>query len=93
MQECFKNKAVPRRMNITFVVLVPKTDHPTNFNHFRPISLCNFNYKTVSKIITSRMTDIVEIIISPQQGTFVRGRWIAENTVIAQELIHNLRKH
>lgn len=32
-------------------------------------------------------------MVSPNQGAFVRGRWIAENSVIAQEVIHKVRKH
>ncbi|KAH7542921.1 hypothetical protein FEM48_Zijuj02G0126500 [Ziziphus jujuba var. spinosa] len=27
-------------------------------------------------------------IVSPNQGAFVKGRWIADNTVVAQEIIH-----
>lgn len=73
VQECFKNIAVPRRMNQTLVVLIPKSDHPTNANHFRPISLCKFNYKIVSKIITNRMTDIMDRIVLPHQRAFVWG--------------------
>lgn len=93
VQECFRNRVVPRKINRIFVVLIPKVEHTTNFNHFRPISLCNFIYKIVSKIITSRLMNIMDIIISPHQEAFVRGWWIAENTVVAQELIHKLKKH
>lgn len=39
------------------------------------------------------MINIIDRIVSPQQRAFVRGRWIAENTVVVQELIYKLRKH
>lgn len=70
-------------MNRTFLVLIPKTKQPIFFNHFRPISLCKFAYKIISKIITERMGKLMGRIISPNKGAFVEGRWIAENSVIA----------
>ena len=32
-------------------------------------------------------------MIAPNQGAFVEGRWIAENTVNAHELVHKVKKH
>lgn len=52
--ECFRLCHIPHGINITFIVLVPKTKHSINFNHFRPISLCNFVYKIISKILTKK---------------------------------------
>nr|XP_048330864.1 uncharacterized protein LOC125422764 [Ziziphus jujuba var. spinosa] len=92
-QECFRLQRIPSSMNETFIVVIPKINQPQNFNHFRPISLCNFVYKIVSKILAGRLSNVIEKIISPHQGAFVKGRWIAENTVIAQELVHKIRKH
>lgn len=31
--------------------------------------------------------------IFPNQGAFLQGQWIAENTVVAQEIVHKIRKH
>lgn len=42
-------------------------------NHFRLISLCNFSYKVVSKILVIRMKHLVLRIISPNKGVFVWG--------------------
>lgn len=67
--------------------------HAVSFKNFRPISLCNFTYKVVSKIITTRMGKIINNIISPNQGAFVKGRWIADNSVIAQEIAHKVNTH
>ena len=38
--------------NSTFLALIPKIDQPLSFEDFRPISLCNFVYKTIGKIIS-----------------------------------------
>jgi len=42
-------------LNATFVALIPKDLKPASFNDFRPIALCNFVYKLISKIITNRL--------------------------------------
>ena len=93
VQECFRLRKISSGINRTFVVLIPKTKHANSFKNFRPISLCNFSYKIIAKIITERLAKILDRLISPNQGAFVRGRWIAENTVVAQELIHTIKKH
>ena len=45
-------------LNLTFVALIPKQPkqpNPYSFSEYRPISLCNFAYKVISKIIAGRM--------------------------------------
>ena len=44
---------IPAVFNSTFLVLIPKIDHPLYFEDFRPISLCNFVYKIIGKITLS----------------------------------------
>lgn len=46
----------------------------------------------VAKIIANRLNPIPEKLISPNQRAFMKGRWIAENTVIAQEVVHKVKK-
>lgn len=42
-------------LNSTFFVLIPKKDHPTSFNDYTLIFLCNTLYKIVSKTIANRL--------------------------------------
>lgn len=53
--------------NMTFIVLIPKTDKAYNFNHFHTISLCNFTYKVVAKILAPRLNDFLGKLIFPNQ--------------------------
>lgn len=39
-----------------------------------------------------RLASLLGNLISPNQWSFVKERWIAENTVLAQEVIHKLKK-
>lgn len=80
-------------MNCTFIVLIIKNDKAINFNNDRPISLCNFIYKIVSTILGSRICRILKWIISLNQGAFIKGHWIIENTILAQEILHMIKRH
>ena len=57
--------------NSSFLDLIPKEKGATNFNRFRPISLCNTGYKIITKIMANRLKKILPKLISEKQGGFV----------------------
>ena len=67
--------------NSTFLALIPKEANPSSFDHFRPISLCNASYKIFSKLLANRLKPLLEKLISPFQGGFVKGRHILDNVI------------
>ena len=67
-------------------------DHPTSIKIFRPISLCTVAYKTVTKIIATRLQELLPELIVPHQTSFVPGRHIVDNIIIAQEVVHSMRR-
>jgi hypothetical protein len=75
--------------NSTFLALIPKEANPVTFDHFRPISLCNASYKILSKLLANRIKPLLEKLISPSQGGFVKGRHILDNVILVQETIHS----
>lgn len=82
------------RLNATHVVLIPKVQNPENVNLSRPISLCNYSYKILSKVMANRLRPLLLTLISTTQNTFVAGRQIQDNIGIAHEIFHffKLRK-
>lgn len=67
VQECFKLGQIWMSANRTYIVLIPKVAQATNLNHFPLISLCNFLYKIVAKIIVERLNKVIGKIISFNQ--------------------------
>ncbi len=92
VQSFFRDGCLLKQLNHTFITLIPKRLGACNFNHFKPISLCNFYYKIISKILVLRLRPILPKLIDPSQTAFVPKRWIAENMVLAQEVVHSFNQ-
>ena len=65
-------------LNATFITLIPKSDKPSSFSDFRPISLCNLVYKVISKLVAARLKPILDKAISWNQFGFLHNRKIVE---------------
>ena len=55
---------IPAVFNSTFLTLIPKIDHPLSYEDFRPISLCNFVYKIIGKLISIQIKKVLGRCIS-----------------------------
>ena len=94
MTKGFLHKAkVGGSTNSTFLALIPKEANSVAFDHFRPTSLCNVSYKILTKLLANRIKQLLEKLISPKQGGFVKGRHILDNVILVQEIIHSSQQH
>ena len=57
--------SLPKEVNCSLIVLIPKISNPTTVNHFMPISLCNVVYKITSKLLVDKLRPMLDKIISP----------------------------
>ncbi|KAB1203090.1 hypothetical protein CJ030_MR8G005522 [Morella rubra] len=88
----FVSGFLSREINHCHVVLIPKRECPSQVSQFRSISLCNVVSKLISKILANRMRLVIDKLILPLQAAFVPGRTIHENSILAHESFHVLRK-
>ncbi|XP_022037240.1 uncharacterized protein LOC110939954 [Helianthus annuus] len=88
----FESGRLLQEINHTFLALIPKVATPSIVTDYRPISCCNVIYKGISKIITNRILEGLNEIISENQSAFVPGRRISDNILLTQELMHNYHR-
>jgi hypothetical protein len=92
VQNFFRSGFLLKELNHTHLALIPKIENPSKVSHFRPISLSNFAYKIISKILANRLKPLLKKIISPHQSAFLQGRSIHDNSILAHELFHSMKK-
>ena len=80
----------PRHTNETYICLVLKTKNPQKITEYRPINLCHVLYKIISKVLANRLKKILPEVISESQSTFVPGRLITDNVLVAFESMHSI---
>ena len=93
VESFFKSGCMLREINCTIIALVPKVLNPESMHDYRPISCCNTIYKCISKIIATRIKQCLLEIINPSQSAFVKGRSIADNVLITQDLMCNYHRN
>ncbi|XP_072077756.1 uncharacterized protein [Arachis hypogaea] len=76
----------------TLVVLIPKVDNPSRMKEFRPINLYNVIYKIITKVVVERLRPFLQDIIGPLRGGFIPGRGTPDNIIVAQEVLHFMKK-
>jgi hypothetical protein len=92
VNQVWVNPSLISFINNTLIVMIPKVDKPEFVSQFRPISLCNVVYKIISKVIVRRIKPFLNDVISPYQSSFILGRSIHHNIIVAHEMVHSMSR-
>lgn len=84
VRKVFENGDLEDFFNKTLIVLILKVAAPELLSQFRLISLCAVPYKILSKVIVNRLKPRMSILVAENQTSFVEGRHIMDNVVIAK---------
>ncbi|VFQ94511.1 unnamed protein product [Cuscuta campestris] len=89
-QEFFIGIPIPKSYGSTFLTLIPKTDNPTSFGEYRPISLSSFMSKINTRILADRLQNLLPKFISSEQTGFQRGMGVDEQILLVEEMVHKI---
>ncbi|KAK1314810.1 hypothetical protein QJS10_CPA01g01582 [Acorus calamus] len=92
VQSFFRDGKLLKQLNTTFISLIPKSQNADSLEQYRPISLCNTIYKLITKIMATRIQDVLPSLISSNQSAFIKGRKVSHNILLAHELITILHR-
>jgi hypothetical protein len=74
-----------RSLNSAYITLLPKHEAAQNVKDFRPISLVRSFAKLVTKILANRLAGWLQQMVSPNQLTFIKKRFIQDNFILVQQ--------
>nr|GEU74338.1 transposon TX1 uncharacterized [Tanacetum cinerariifolium] len=67
----FSSGKFPQGVNFAFITLIHKVSNPLFIKDYRHISLIGLHYKIVAKILSNRLSKVINSIISPEQSAFI----------------------
>lgn len=70
--ELFNLGQMPKSITSSFLALISKIANPQGFNDFRPIFLIGSMYKTITKMLASRLKVVIGKLISQNKTTFLK---------------------
>lgn len=91
MSDFHRNGRLNACIQENFICLVQKKENVTLVKDFRPISLTTLAYKVVAKVLSERLKQVMDAIISPTQSAFIEGRQILDPILIANEAVEDYR--
>ena len=89
----FENEKLTLTMRRGIIVLIWKCNEREYLKNWRPISLLNCDYKIITKILASRISDFIPKIIHPNQKCSVKGRSIHDGTSLIRDLIEYVNRN
>ncbi|KAH1074705.1 hypothetical protein J1N35_027033 [Gossypium stocksii] len=92
MSDFYRSGKLESSINCSFIALIPKMENPCEIADFHPICLVSSLYKIIAKILSRRLREVIGDLVSETQCAFIRGRQIFDGILIANEVIHSMKK-
>ncbi|KAL9673479.1 hypothetical protein QQ045_029737 [Rhodiola kirilowii] len=86
--KCLNEGILNPVINETLIVLISMVRKVVKVEELRPISLCNVIMKIITKALANRLKSVLPSIISQSQSTFIQGRLITDNIMVAHVVAH-----
>lgn len=91
IQDFGESLVLPRGVNSSFIALIPKVTNPVSVKDYRPINLINSSMKILMKLLSSRLSQYMNVLIGDLQSGFMKGRQAAESIMVVKEIAHSIQ--
>ena len=78
---------MPESMRQAVITCIYKKGKMEDITNWRPISLLNYDYKILTKLLANRLQNSLADIISTEQTAAIKGRTIIENLQLNRDII------
>lgn len=92
MQKVHSNSRFVKGFNPSFLCLIPKCPSPSSIEEYRPIFLISSAYKIIVKTLADRLSKVIDVVVSNNQTTFIKGRHIMDGILILNEALDEAKK-
>lgn len=80
------------RVNSSYICLILNCRNATTLKNFRPIGLCNTQYKIIMNLISNRIKPFLQSLIVHNQDNFLSNKRTFDNVIIVLEYIDHFKK-
>jgi len=88
LAEAWKEANIKGRLwesaRLSLIRLIYKKSDRERVTNYRPISLCNVDYKIIAKVIAMRLQEVLGEVIDEEQTGFIKERDIRINVAVAR---------
>jgi Reverse transcriptase (RNA-dependent DNA polymerase) len=80
------------KLNLASICLIPRKTEAKFITNYRHISLINYSFKIIIKLLADILATVMDSLIDHSQTTYIKCRYIMANVVYAYEVLHQVRK-
>ncbi|CAI5479578.1 unnamed protein product [Closterium sp. Yama58-4] len=92
MAKSFESSAsLPVEVKEAVTILLHKKGDKEQLNNYRPITLLNFTYKVLARVVADRMKSVLHMVISPEQYGFIPGRRLSDAVALVADIIEGAK--
>ena len=84
---CYQNGLLAPSQRTALISTIFKKGDRLDLGNWRPISLCNIDYKIITKVLSLRLVGVLDSIINLDQSCGIKGRNIGHNVLLIRDLI------
>ncbi|CAI5459467.1 unnamed protein product [Closterium sp. Yama58-4] len=78
---------LPSATKEAVTILLHKKGEKDELNNYCPITLLNFTYKVLARVVADRMKSVLHLVIYPEQYGFIPGRRLSDAVALVADVI------